>query len=212
SVLGGTLGFSTPATASSNVGSYAITPSGLTATNYMLTFVNGTLAVMPAPLTVTGTNASRLYGAANPNLTGTLAGVQNGDAITANFSTATTPASAAGTYAITPTLSDPGRKLSNYTVTSKNGTLTVNPAPLSVIADDTSRAYGQASPVFTVHGNGFVLGQDLSVLGGTLNFSTPATASSPVGKYALIPSGLTAKNYAISFVKGTLTITSAPLT
>src|SRR5439155_17269458 len=47
SSLGGTLSFSTPATSSSAVGTYAITPSGVAATNYTITFVNGTLTVNP---------------------------------------------------------------------------------------------------------------------------------------------------------------------
>ena len=43
--LGGTLTFSTTATISSPVGTYPITPSGLTSTNYNITFVSGTLTV-----------------------------------------------------------------------------------------------------------------------------------------------------------------------
>jgi hypothetical protein len=44
-VLGGTLTFNTPATAASPVGSYPVTPSGLTSPNYQITFVGGTLYV-----------------------------------------------------------------------------------------------------------------------------------------------------------------------
>ena len=46
------------------------------------------------------------------------------------------------------------------------------------------------------------------LLGGTLSFSTPATASSPAGSYAITPAGLTSGNYAIHFVSGTLTVLS----
>ena len=42
-VLGGSLTFATNATAASHVGSYTITPSGLTSTNYTLAFAPGTL-------------------------------------------------------------------------------------------------------------------------------------------------------------------------
>jgi hypothetical protein len=45
-VLGGTLAFSTPATTSSPPGNYAITPAGLTSSNYAITFVPGTLTVI----------------------------------------------------------------------------------------------------------------------------------------------------------------------
>src|SRR5207253_6748181 len=71
-VLAGTLGFGTPAMASSNVGSYAITPGGLTSPNYALSYGNGTLTVTPVALYLTAQNKSRLYGGANPEWSGTL--------------------------------------------------------------------------------------------------------------------------------------------
>jgi hypothetical protein len=45
SALGGTLLFATPATAASAVGTYPVTPSGLTSPNYSITYAGGTLAV-----------------------------------------------------------------------------------------------------------------------------------------------------------------------
>jgi hypothetical protein len=44
--LGGTLAFDTTATASSPVGSYDVTPKGLTSNNYNISFVKGTLKVV----------------------------------------------------------------------------------------------------------------------------------------------------------------------
>ena len=66
SILNGTLTFSTLATAATHVqaGGYPITPGSLTSTNYAITFVNGTLTVNPAPLTVTANDATKVYGAA----------------------------------------------------------------------------------------------------------------------------------------------------
>src|SRR5438552_13431155 len=115
---------------------------------YEVTSSNGTLSVNKAPLTVTADNKSREYGDANPSFTGTLNGVKNGDNITASYSSSATPASAVGTYAIVPALADPTYELGNYTLTSTNGTLTVNKAPLSVTADNKSREYGDANPSF----------------------------------------------------------------
>ena len=84
-----------------------------------------TLTVNQAPLTVTGDNKSKYYGDANPQLTGTLTGVVNGDNITANYTTQAVLLSDAGTYPIVPQLVDPNNRLSNYSVNSTNGTLTV---------------------------------------------------------------------------------------
>src|SRR5208283_1614891 len=147
SVLGETLTFSrAPGEA---VGSYAITPAGLTSTNYALTFVNGPLTINPALLTVTADNQSKTYGGANPTLTGSVVGVQNNDGITATYATTATQSSPVGGYLITPTLVDPNGKLTNYTVFSTNGTLTVNPASLTVTADPQTRTYGAANPALT---------------------------------------------------------------
>ena len=44
------------------------------------------LLVLPAPLSVTATNATRLYGQTNPVFTGTITGIRNGDNISATYS------------------------------------------------------------------------------------------------------------------------------
>ncbi|MCH7346019.1 hypothetical protein LZ017_21880, partial [Pelomonas sp. CA6] len=89
----GTLAFATPATTASNVGSYAINGSGLTANNGNYVFAQAAgntsaLSITPATLTVTANSASRLYGAANPSLGGTVTGFVNGDTL-ANATTGT---------------------------------------------------------------------------------------------------------------------------
>ena len=50
--LAGTLTFSTPATPASAVGAYPVTPSGLSSSNYAITFVNGILSVVQASTAV----------------------------------------------------------------------------------------------------------------------------------------------------------------
>ena len=44
-------------------------------------------------------------------------------------------------------------------------------------------------------------------MNGSLTFNTPATSSSPAGSYSVVPGGLSAGNYAITYVDGTLTVT-----
>jgi hypothetical protein len=85
----------------------------------------------------------------------------------------------------------------------------VNKAALTVTANNASKTYGDANPAFTASYSGFVNGEGPGNLGGTLTFSTPATQSSPVGSYAITPSGYTSSNYAITYVAGTLTIIKA---
>ena len=80
---------------------------------------------------------------------------------------------------------------------------------LTVTANNASKGYGSANPVFTAGYSGFVNGDTPSNLGGTLTFTTTATTSSPVGSYPITPGGLTSPNYTITFVAGTLTIGQA---
>ena len=101
-----------------------------------------------------------------------------------------------------------GSGLSNYSVSYVKGALTVNTAPLTVTANDTSKVQGTANPTFTAQYSGFVNGQTSSNLSGKLTFTTAATTSSPTGTYPVTPGGLTSSNYVITSASGTLTITS----
>ena len=99
------------------------------------------------------------------------------------------------------------------TITGKgnyNGTRTVTfditPASLTITADDKSKEFGTADPALTVSYAGFVNGEDEQDLAGTLAISR-ATGES-VATYAITASGITATNYAITYVAGTFTITS----
>src|SRR5471030_3105101 len=96
--------------------------------------------------------------------------------------------------------------------------LTINPATLTLTANAASRNYGSADPALSGTVTGFVLGQNqASATGGTLIFTSAATASSNVGTYAIAGSGLTANNGDYVFVQAAanataLTITTATLT
>src|SRR5579871_4992061 len=207
SVLGGTLSLATLTTTSSNVGSYAITPSGLTSSNYVISFDSGTLVVTAAPLTVIATNVWRSYGAATPPLTGVITGVRNGDNITVSYSSTAALSSPVGTYSIPPILNDPANRLGNYAVLVNGGTLTITPAPLTVTAKNASKVYGQANPDFTATYSGFVNGDTATNLATQPILPTAATISSPVGTYVILAGGASSPNYTITFVSGTLTIT-----
>jgi hypothetical protein len=86
------------------------------------------LVVLPVPLTVTASNATRPFGAANPVFTGSLTGLTNGDDITATYTCNATSSSPVGTYPIVAALVDPDKRQTNYTVSLHNGTLTVTGA------------------------------------------------------------------------------------
>src|SRR5207244_2547288 len=131
-------------TATTTVGDYVITPAlgTLSATNYDFTpFVNGTLHITKAHLTVTADDKSRAYGAANSPSTATISGFVNGESVavvsgsptfsgTGPSSTATTTV---GNYVITPAVGT--LSATNYDFTPfVNGTLTITKAHLTVTA------------------------------------------------------------------------------
>jgi hypothetical protein len=86
-------------------------------------------------------------------------------------------------------------------------TVTISRALLAITANDAIRTVSQPNPSFSVRYTGLVNGETSSALSGTLNFSTTAITSSPIGSYPIIPSGLSSSNYAIIFVPGSLTVT-----
>src|SRR5438093_248231 len=192
---------------------YAVTPSaavGTGLTNYSITYKDGKLTVNQAPLTVTAADANRLYGDPNPTFSGTITGIKNTDNITATYASAATAASPVGTYAIVPTLVDPDHKLGNYVVTSNDGKLTVNPAPLSVVVDAKTKIYGDSNPTLTGTLTGVKNGDNI-----TASYSTGATAASVIGQYDITatlndPDGKLG-NYSVTNTPAKLTINPAPL-
>ena len=113
-----------------------------------------------------------------------------------------------GCYTITPS----GLTSSNYNITFTAGTLTVNKATLTITADNKSVTYGEAAPEYTVSYSGFVNSETASVLGGFLNIACTYAQNDNVGTYDITPSGFSAQNYAITYHKGTLTVSLASLT
>ncbi|HEY3854104.1 MAG TPA: MBG domain-containing protein [Verrucomicrobiae bacterium] len=115
------------------------------ATDYTSAAENVALTVTPASLSVTAGNASRFVGQANPAFTGSIVGVVNNDDISAAYNCSATNGSPAGTYPIIPSLIDPNNRQANYSISLTNGTLTVQPAGLTVTwTNPASIAYGTA--------------------------------------------------------------------
>lgn len=194
----------TPATVTSGVGSYVVSQGSLAASsNYTLTFVPGTLAVTPRPLTVTGDALSRTYGDANPALTYTVGGqgLVNGDSLTGALATSAGASSAVGSYAITQGTVAAG---ANYALTYNPGALGVTARPITVTADNLARFTTDPNPPLTyvVSGRGLVNGDSLT---GAL--ATSAAAGVPAGAYPITQGTLAASaNYSLTYNPGTLTV------
>jgi hypothetical protein len=216
SALDGSLSLMTEATPASDIGSYDITPGGLSSSKYDVLFVEGILTVTPAPMIITpDAGQSRVYGAAMPLLTYTPSGLVNGDNATllsGSIDTTATAASPVGNYAFT--LGTLMSASANYTLTlaDNSPSFAVTPAPLTITANNQSMVYGSAVlPDLTVDFIGFADGDNAASLTTQPTLSMSASASSHAGSYPINVTGAMDPNYNITFDAGTLSIRPAPL-
>ncbi|MBC8076480.1 MAG: CotH kinase family protein [Chloroflexales bacterium] len=176
--------------------------------NYAAVQASALIAVQPKVLSVSVDNKAKLYGAALPALTyavsGFIAGESEGVLDTPiSLGTTATAASPTGGYPITGSGGD-----TNYALSFAPATLTVTPAPLTIIADDQVRNVNQDNPPLTASYSGFVNGDDVSSLDALPTITTPATPTSAPGTYPISASGAADSNYTISYVNGTLLVTN----
>lgn len=204
----------TTAVTASPAGTYPIVPSGAAATNYAITYVNGTLTVTPRQNQTITFNAlpAKTYGAAD-----FAAGATSTNTTIPITYTSSNPAVATivgnnihivGAGTATITASQAGSPL-YFAAPNVSQTLTVNKATLTVRAVDTSRLYGADNPAFRLTYSGFVLGQNASVLTTQPTATTPATATSAPGYYTINVDGGAAQNYSFVYTAGRLTVLPA---
>lgn len=203
----------TEATATSNAGTYTITPEGAQANNYDFTYTAGTLTIKQRPLTVKANSASRLYGEENPTFTVEYSGFVNNETkavldVEPTVSTTATIQSKAGTYDIRVS----GGRTVNYALTYQNGLLTITPRPLKAYVGDYERAYGENNPTFEILYEGLA-GNDTGYSLSTQPMArTSATRTSNVGTYDIKVTGGYSPNYTLSYGSGQLTIVKAEQT
>ena len=224
--------------ASASVGTYNIVPGtatvGDSGNNYAIVYVNGQLTVNPATLTITANNDSKTYGTTKTfataftytiqvngqpiPVTGTETNLLISDTITGvtETSTGASASELVGTYSIVPSAAT-GTGLGNYAISYDPGQLTVNPATLTITANNDSKTYGTVktfSPTaYTETGLATANGDTIVVT----ETSTGAAASASVAgsPYAIVPSATVSDpgNYnPIVYVNGQLTVNPATLT
>jgi len=192
-------------------GTYPITVSDATSSNYAITFVNGIMTVQPktsqtitfaAPAVKTYGNADFPIGATSTNSTIplTYSSSNTGVAIIVGNTIRIT---GAGTAVIT--VSQAGNE-GYFPAADVQRTLTVNKVNLTVRVMDTTKIQGQVNPVFRVTYTGFVLGETASNLTTAPVITTTAETISAPGYYTLTPGSGVSQNYTFIYVTGRLTI------
>ena len=217
-VLTGTLDFAYDYAQYGNVGSYDITPKGLTSGNYAITFTKGILTVAQKDVTIQGVavEASKVYdGTANAAITdkGQLSANFDGENLTFHVGTAAYDDKNVGAdKTVTFTgFSLEGPAAGNYVLTGQPKAVTASITPMSIALTATAKnkTYDGTltAELGTVTHSGFVAGDDVQLVNGTPSFSskdkgenipvtfTPFTLTGPdAGNYALTqPTGVKAR-------------------
>ena len=203
--LTGTLEFDCAYAAGSPVGTYPITPKGLTSNNYSISFVDGTLTVtenaVPAPTAPVGKTLTYNAGLQDLIIPGSAEHGTMVYSLSQNgpWYTAVPQAKDAGVYTVWyKVVGDPG-----YSDTAPNSvTAVINKAPLTIKALDRRAYVGERMPAFAYDVVG-LLGSD--TLDKAPSFSCNANMNMP-GTYVIRIFGAEAANYDISYVNGILTV------
>ena len=176
-------------------------------TDYANVVTNVNVTVNPAPPVITWTNpAALVYGGAlgtnQLNATSSTPG-------TLAYSPPAGTVPGAGTNTLT-VICQPTDTVNYFSVTS-TVSLLVQPAPLSVTANNAVRGYGTTNPVFSGTLSGLQNGDNISA-----RYASPATLNSPAGTYAIVPTLVDPAgrltNYLVALQNGTLTVTNPALT
>ena len=220
-VSGETLGVSATGTfdsANAGTGSatatYTLSDGTGLAGNYTLDDTSGhAAAITPAAITISTTNVTKTYDGTTTAL---------GSAAVSSGSLYGSDSLSGGTFAFTDANAGTGKTVivgdvvindgnggNNYAVTyAANTSSTITPALLSITARDYSKDYdGTAySGGNGVACSGFVNGEGINELSGTLTYGGNSQGATDTGTYAITASGLTSGNYNIAFVDGELII------
>ena len=186
---------------------YTIAASLASDTNFKAASGNGTLTVTQAtPVISWPTPAAITYGTALSSTQLDATATYNSSTVAGTFvynpASGTVPSAGTQKLSVTFTPTD----TADYNKATGSVSLTVNPAPLKITANNATKVYDAANPSFTGSVTGAVNGDTF-----TESFSTTATTTSNAGTYPIVPSvtGANLSDYTVTKVNGTLTVTKA---
>ena len=179
--------------------------------NYCIKVESGTLTIQQAPVTVTVNSVTKVYGEATPEFTYKVAGLV-GEDVLKDVSLSCAKCSATdlenvGEYAISASVD--AKSNSNYTVTTKDGSLTVTQKAATVTVVDTTKTYGDKDPKFTFTTEGLVTATE-SLEGAAIT----RVEGDSVGTYKInvVFAEGSNPNYKLTLKSGTLTISPKAVT
>ena len=209
----------TTAKSGSGAGVYSITAGAgtLSSNKYKFTFVAGSVTIQKSSLFVTPVSSAIVYGQSVPASTFSINGFANGDkpGVVSGNPTVSGCSATCVTAGIYNLQAGPGSLVAaNYTFIYGTGTLTIQPALLTVTANPIAITYGQKLPANSYLITGFQFGDKAAIVGGAPVFKANLPAQSSVGTYVMTASAgsLTARNYNFKVIGSSITIRPAILT
>src|SRR5207248_1353518 len=182
--------------------SATLRPAGVLG-NYNIIYNTANFTIEKKDASVTPNAANKVYGSADPALTGTLVGFLAGDGVTATYTRVAGETVAGSPYKITATLS-PAAVLGNYNITYNSADFTIEKKDASVTPNAANKIYGNADPTFTGTLTGFVAADGVSATysrtAGETVTATPYTISATLSPAAVLG------NYNITYNTAVFTI------
>lgn len=197
----------------SDIGVYPIIISQASASNYEISYSNGSITVEKRPLNISIINEEITYGQDIPQFKLEYDGLASFETTpkwdnAPQFSTSAKKGSDVGQYSVS-TICNPH----NYNVIDlKTGTLTISKAHLIIKANNLERNYFEENPIYDYTVEGFTNNDTKTCITTPPTFSCSAILTSNAGQYSIIPSNANAKNYDIEYRDGILTINKRTIT
>jgi hypothetical protein len=183
--------------------SAVLSPAGVLG-NYTITYNTANFTITPKAASVTPNAASKVYGAAEPALSGTLTGFLVADGVSAVYSRTPGETVAGSPYTISAVLS-PAGVLGNYTITYNTANFTITPKAASVTPNAASKVYGSADPTLSGTLTGFLVADGVSAVYSRTPGETVAGSPYTIS-VVLSPAGVLG-NYTITYNTANFTIT-----
>jgi gliding motility-associated-like protein len=218
-------GYNAGAAVGTYTGSVGVTQltgsNGFLIGNYNVIYQNANIIIKPVNLAIKAKDTIKPYGTALVNGSSasafTATGLKNLETIgsvNVTYGAGAAAIAAVNRYPLSVKVNSPtggNFSASNYIISFTDADVVVQPAPLSITADNQSRLFGDANPTLTYSYNDFVNGEDKSQLTALPVISTTATPTSPAGPYPISITGAAANNYSITYNNAILIVNALPL-